>query len=351
MKIETTEKSLRNEVDFDNLVFGKHFADHMFNMTFNEGDWNGGVIKPFQKIDVWPSMCSIHYGQAVFEGMKAYYNQDGKISLFRPKKYLNRLNRSSERLCIPEVNPDQVLEGILKLLELDREWVPQAKNSSLYIRPFIFAADSFLGVDVAKHYELFVISSPVGAYYKTGLKPVNLITSGEFVRAVKGGLGEAKTPANYAASLMAARDAHKKGFSQVLWLDGKTGKNVEEVGTMNVFFRINDTLVTPVLNGSILDGVMRDSVIQLAKEWGMKVEERTLSIDELIDASKSGELKDAFGTGTAAVISPIGEIVHNDETIIVNNKQTGELAERILQTITAIQYGHGEDPFNWMYYL
>jgi branched-chain amino acid aminotransferase len=348
MRITKTTKSRKHEVDFDNLGFGEHFSDHMFSCEYKNGKWDVPQIVPYNSISVSPSICSLHYGQIVFEGLKAFYAGD-KINLFRPEKYHERFVRSCKRLCIPPVEYDLFIEGMKELVILDGHWVPKSKGTSLYIRPFIFATDDFLGVKVSDTYLFLIITSPVGAYYKEGLNPVSLITSGEYTRAARGGLGEAKTPANYAASLLPAEIAKKKGFTQVLWLDGVENKYIEEVGTMNILFVIDNKLITPALEGTILPGVTRDSVITLAKDWGIAVEERPISIDEVIAASKKGTLQEVFGSGTAAVISPVGEIRHLDETIIVNSKKIGKLSQKFYDEITGIQYGEKEDRFGWRF--
>ncbi len=346
MRITKTLKSRKNEIDFNDLGFGRHFSDHMFSCDYKNGKWDIPQIVPYGSISISPSICSLHYGQIIFEGLKAFYAAE-KINIFRPEKYHERFNRSAMRLCIPPVDYDLFIKGIEALIVLDGHWVPQNKGASLYFRPFIFATDDFLGVRASETYSFLIITSPVGAYYKEGINPVKLITSGEYTRAARGGLGEAKTPANYAASLLPAQMAQDKGFTQVLWLDGVENRFIEEVGTMNIFFIIDNKLVTPSLEGTILSGVTRDSVITLAKEWGIEVEERRVSIDELISSSKDGSLKEVFGTGTAAVISPVGEIKHEEETIIINNKKIGELSQKLYDEITGIQYGEKEDKFNW----
>ena len=347
MNISRTDQSKIGSVDFDNLAFGEVFSDHMLSMDYEYGHWMPAHIKPFGKIEIFPSLCSLHYGQAVFEGLKAFYAKGDVINIFRPEKYHERYNRSCQRLCIPGMPFEPFFEGIRELIALDREWVPRKKGCSLYIRPFVFAADSYIGVRVSKTYCFMVLTSPVGAYYKEGMNPVRLITSGEYVRAVQGGLGMAKTPANYAASLLPAEEAHKKGFTQVLWLDGIERKYIEEVGTMNICFVIDDELITPALEGSILAGVTRDTVIQVAKDWGIKVTERRISIDEVFAMSKEGRLKEVFGTGTAAVISPVGEIQHNDTLIRINDGKTGDLSQKLYDEITGIQYGERPDKFGW----
>lgn len=348
INITKTQRSRINETDFENLGFGEVFSDHMFSMEYRNDEWTSPQIVPFGNIEILPSLCSLHYGQVVFEGLKAFHTKNG-IIVFRPEKYHERMNKSSQRLCIPEIDYETFIEGLTELLKLDRNWVPRKRGCSLYIRPFIFATDNFLGVKISKTYRFMIITSPVGAYYKEGFNPLRLITSGKYARAVKGGLGAAKTPANYAASLLPAEEAKKKGFSQVLWLDGIEKKYIEESGAMNVFFLIDNELVTPSLESSILEGVTRNTVIHLAKEWGVGVHERKISIDEVLSASNAGILKEVFGTGTAAVISPIGEIRHNDAQIIINDGKTGAFSQKLFDEITGIQYGEKEDTFGWCY--
>lgn len=349
MTITKTEKSRINEVDFDNLGFGQNFSDHMLMAWYRDGSWQPPVIVPYGTIEISPSMCSLHYGQAVFEGLKAFRTSNGSMNLFRPETYHARFNRSCARLCIPPMDFEMFLSGLKELLLLDQAWVPKARGCSLYIRPFVFAADNFLGVHVAKTYIFMIITSPVGAYYKEGLDPVSLITSGEYVRAVKGGLGAAKTPGNYAASLLPAEKALEQGYTQVLWLDAIERKYVEEVGTMNIAFLIDGVLLTPPLEGSILGGVTRDSVLRLAKEWGIPVREEQISISEVFEFAKSGRLQEVFGTGTAAVISPVGRISHEGETIVINDGRIGAFSQRLYDEITSIQYGEKPDPFGWIY--
>jgi branched-chain amino acid aminotransferase len=351
MEIVKTRQSRREQVDFEHLGFGEVFSDHMLIMDFKDGEWGPAQIVPYGTIEVFPAMCSFHYGQMIFEGLKAFYTRMGAINIFRPQKYHERMNRSCQRLCIPEMSFDLFKEGFKALVSLDREWVPKKGGHSLYIRPFIFATDNFLGVRVSETYRFMIITSPVGAYYKEGLNPVKLITPGEYIRAAKGGLGEAKTPANYAATLLPAEEAKKKGFTQVLWLDGIERKYVEEVGTMNLFFLIGDELITPSLEGTILSGVTRDSVLNLAREWKIKTIERRLSIDEVFKTSKEGKLKEVFGTGTAAVISPVGEIYHNDNRIVINNGKIGSLSKKLYDEITGIQYGERVDKYGWCFFV
>ncbi|HOW54251.1 MAG TPA: branched-chain amino acid aminotransferase [Syntrophorhabdaceae bacterium] len=347
ISVRKSKKTTRNEVDFDNLEFGVHFSDHMYFVDYENGKWGTPHIEPYGPMKMYPALSTLHYGQAVFEGLKAFRGIDGKIRLFRPDKNHERHNMSCERMCIPAISYELFLEGIKKLVELDHAWVPEKRGCSLYIRPFVFATDNFLGVRVSYTYRFMIIASPVGAYYKEGLNPVKLITSGEFVRAVKGGLGAVKTPANYAASLYPGEVAKKKGFTQVLWLDGIENRYIEEVGTMNIMFVIDGTLVTPPLEGSILPGVTRNSVISLAKHWGLPLEERKITIDEVMSEAKKERLQEVFGTGTAAVISPVGWIQHNDNTITIHNGEIGPVSQRLYDEITGMQYGEKADPFGW----
>jgi branched-chain amino acid aminotransferase len=349
METKKTAKSKINKVDFSRLGFGEVFTDHMLNMSYDKGKWANPKITPYGPVMMSPALSALHYGQMVFEGLKAFHVKDGSINVFRIDKHIERFNRSCHRLCIPGINPDTFLGGLIKLLETDRQWIPGKKGYSLYIRPFTFAADNRLGVHVSQKYQFMIILSPVGAYYKEGFNPVKLITAVEHARSVEGGLGAAKTAGNYAASLFAAHEAQKKGFTQVLWLDGVHRNFVEEVGTMNIFFLIGDELVTPHLGGTILAGITRDSVIHLAKDWGIKVSERKLPMDEVFEAAAKGTLKEAFGTGTAAVISPVGLIQHKGQNITINNNQPGELALKLYDAITGIQYGEKPDKYGWCY--
>jgi branched-chain amino acid aminotransferase len=351
MEIMKTKQSRRDQIDFENLGFGEVFSDHMLIMDYKDGEWGSAQIVPYGPIEVFPAMCSFHYGQMIFEGLKAFYTRMGAINIFRPQKYHERMNRSCQRLCIPKMSFDLFMDGLKELVNLDKEWIPKKRGYSLYIRPFVFATDSFLGVKISETYRFMIITSPVGAYYKEGINPVKLITPGDYIRAAKGGLGAAKTPANYAATLLPAEEAKKKGFTQVLWLDGVKRKYVEEVGTMNLFFLIGDKLITPPLEGTILPGVTRDSVIHLARDWKIKVLERKLSIDEVFKASKEGKLKEAFGSGTAAVISPVGEIHHNKKRIIINKGEIGSLSQKLYDEITGIQYGEKVDKFGWCFFV
>jgi branched-chain amino acid aminotransferase len=331
------------------LKFGRIFTDHMFIMEYDEGrGWHSPRIVPYQPITLEPSAMVFHYAQTVFEGLKAYRTADGRILLFRPEMNVKRLNRSCARLSIPPVDESLALEAIRKLVETDSGWVPEEEGTSLYIRPFIIATEPHVGVAPSSSYLFMIILSPVGAYYADGLKPVSILVETRDVRAVPGGVGEAKTGGNYAASLRAQEEAKKLGCSQVLWLDGIHRRYVEEVGSMNVFFKIGGTVVTPELGGSILDGITRDSVLRLLKHWGVKAEERRVSIDEIREAHRAGLLEEAFGTGTAAVVSPIGELVHAGDRMTIGGGRIGELTAKLYDTLTGIQYGRLEDPFGWM---
>lgn len=348
IKIEKTTAPKAKPTDESSLGFGRLFTDHMFIMDYTEGKgWHDARIVPYQNLSLDPSAMVLHYGQAIFEGMKAYHTEDGRILLFRPEKNMERANISNDRLCIPRIDEDFCVEAIKELVKVDADWIPKSPGTSLYIRPFIIATDAHLGVHPAHNYMFIVILSPVGAYYPEGLNPVKIYVEDEYVRAVRGGIGFSKTPGNYAASIKAQDVAEKKGYTQVLWLDGVERKYVEEVGTMNVFFRIGDEVVTPALQGSILAGITRDSVIQVLKHWGVKVTERRISIQELYDAYDNGTLVEAFGSGTAAVISPIGELIWEDRAITLSGGQIGELSQKLYDTITGIQSGKLDDPFGW----
>jgi len=334
--------------DQNNLVFGVNFTDHMFMMDYTEGrGWHDPRIIPYKPLMMEPSSMVLHYGQAIFEGLKAYKARDGRILLFRPHQNMARTNVSNERLCIPPIHVDDMVEAIKATVKMDRDWIPEAEGTSLYIRPFIIATDPYLGVRPSHTYKFMIILCPVGAYYPEGIDPVKIYVENKYVRAVKGGIGFAKTPGNYAASIKAQMEAHDKGYTQVLWLDGVERKYIEEVGTTNVFFKIDGEVITPALEGSILAGITRDSTIELLKDWGIPVTERRLGIEEVYKAHDQGKLEEAFGTGTAAVISPIGELNWNNRIISINNGRTGELSHRIYDTITGIQSGELEDKFGW----
>ncbi len=349
INIEPAERSKIHEIDFNNLVFGRKFSDHMFVMEYEHGEWNEPVIKPYGPIEVTPALNTLHYGQAIFEGMKAFYVDENTINIFRPDVHHERLNNSARRMDIPETDYDIFITALEELMKLDHQFVPKQFGTSLYIRPFIFASDDLLAARSSTKFSYYIITSPVGTYYSEGFAPVSLTTTDEYVRAVSGGTGEAKTAGNYAASFLPAKKAVQDGYTQVLWLDATEHKYIEEVGTMNIHFLIGDTLVTPELTGSILPGVTRRSVTALAVEWGYNVEERRISIDEVFKASENGELKEVFGSGTAAVISPVGLIHHKGSTINIGTGKIGDFAKRLFDEITGIQYGKLEDPYGWIH--
>lgn len=339
---------LKTKPDSKSLGFGQHFTDHMFTMRWNrEQGWHDSRIEPYGPFSLEPAAMVFHYGQAIFEGMKAYRRGDNKLFLFRPMENLNRMNQSAVRMCMPRFPADHVLAALRALVYLDQDWVPASKGATLYIRPTMIATEPAVGLRSSEEYLFFIICCPVGAYYSEGFSPTKIYVEDHYVRAVPGGVGNAKTAGNYAASLRAQIEAHDRGYTQVLWLDAVERRYVEEVGTSNIFFVINDELITPPLEGSILPGVTRDSVLQLARDWGWKVSERRLTIDEIIAAGESGALQESFGTGTAAVISPVGEFCYRDRHIQINGGQVGERARRLYDELQAIQFGQGEDPYNW----
>lgn len=330
------------------LIFGTLFTDHMFVMNYETGkQWYNPRIVPYQPIVLEPSAMVFHYGQEMFEGLKAYKTEDGRTLLFRPDKNIERANNTNRRICIPTIPEEDFLQAIKTIVKVDEAWIPSKEGTSLYIRPFIIATDPFLGVRSSDTYLFMIILSPVGAYYPEGLNPVKIWIEDEYVRAVRGGIGEAKTGGNYVASLASQAKAHNEGYSQVLWLDGVERKYIEEVGAMNIFFKINGVIVTPVLNGSILPGVTRNSVIELCKSWNIRVEERKISVDELLEAATNGSLEEVFGSGTAAVISPVGHLRFGDKVIQIKDGGIGELSQKLYDTITGIQLGKIEDKFNW----
>jgi branched-chain amino acid aminotransferase len=350
LKIELTEASGRKALPpQDNLGFGIYLSDHMFLMEYKKGiGWHSPRIMPYGNFSLDPAAACFHYGQAIFEGLKAYRGRDGRIRLFRAGDNMARLNRSAWRMCMPQIEEKDLLDAIKALIRIEERWVPDAKGTSLYIRPFMFATEAFLGVRPAKKYLLAVILSPVGAYYAEGFNPVRIFVTDKYVRAAVGGVGEAKTAGNYAASLMASEEAKKLGFTQVLWLDAAERRYVEEVGTMNIFFLLEDTLVTPALTGSILPGITRDSVLTLARDWGLKVNERSVAIDEVLEGITNGTLKECFGTGTAAVVSPVGSLYYKERDYPINEGETGSLSQRLFDEITGRQYGEREDTHGWV---
>ena len=350
MEIKVTRAAqLKEKPDSSKLVFGKCMTDHMFIIDYDAGQgWHDARIIPYGPLMIDPAAKVLHYAEEIFEGLKAYRTADGSIQLFRVMDNIKRMNDSADRLCMPQIPEDIAFEGIKALVEMEQDWVPSEKDTSLYIRPFMIGLDAALGVHSSHHVQFIVVVCPVGAYYPEGLNPVKIYIEDEDVRAVKGGTGMAKTGGNYAASLRAGNRAEQKGYTQVLWLDGVHRKYIEEVGAMNVMFKVNGKILTPDLNGSVLDGITRRSCIQLLKDWGYEVEERRISAEELFEAAKNGTLEEAWGTGTAAVVSPIGELAEGDEKCIINNNQIGEVTQKLYDQLTGIQWGRVEDPHNWI---
>ena len=349
MEIKITKaQEQKPHVPVDQLGFGRVFTDHMAVMEFKKESWGDANILPFGPLPLHPASTVLHYGQEVFEGLKAYRAEDGRILLFRIRDNFERMNEGAQRVALPKVNVEDAIRVVATLVDLDREWVPDAEGTSLYIRPNLFGTDPKLGVDASQNAMLNVICSPSGSYYEKGLAPIRIYVESQYVRAVRGGVGYIKTGGNYAASLAAGELAHQKGFSQVLWLDGIEQKYVEEVGSMNIFFRFKDELVTPALQGSILSGITRRSVIELAKSFHMPVHERRISMEEVFERAQNGELLEAFGSGTAAVISPIGVLRWNDRDVVINQEKIGELSQKLYDTLTGIQYGRIDDSFGWV---
>ena len=344
----TRTTSKKDKPKDKDLAFGNVFTDHMFVADFEEEKgWYDPRVEPYAPFPLDPATAVLHYGQSLFEGLKAFRGRDGKIRLFRPQKHVERLNRTAQRMTIPPIEPDLILKSWTTLVDVDRDWVPSSVGTSLYIRPTVIASEPFLGVRPAKQYLYYVIVSPVGPYYPEGLAPTRIKVIDNYVRAVAGGLGEAKTSANYAASLYAAEEAKHEGFTQVLWLDGVEHRYIEEVGTSNIMLKIADEVITPPLAGTILAGVTRDTSLALLKSWGVRVAERPITIDEVVAAADKGSLQEVWATGTAAVISPVGELAYKGRRIVVNRGKIGATAQKLYDTIVAIQYGEAPDPHGW----
>ncbi len=334
--------------DESKLGFGEIFTDHFFTMKYhNEKGWYDAAIEPYRMLSLDPTAMCLHYGQEIFEGMKAYRGKDDSIYLFRPEDNFKRFNVSAERLCMPEVEIDFVMEALKKLVLLEKDWIPHGSGTSLYIRPTMIATEAALGLHASSEYLFFIIVGPVGAYYPEGFGPTKIYVSEEYVRSVRGGIGYCKAAGNYAASLYAGKLAGEMGYTQVLWLDAIERKYVEEVGTSNIFFLIGEKLITPPLSGAILPGITRDSVIQTARSWGFNVSEKQLSIDEILAASADESLKEVFASGTAAIISPVGQIYYKGKEHVINNGGIGPLTERLYNEILQVQYGEKKDPFGW----
>jgi branched-chain amino acid aminotransferase len=339
----------RPHPDEDQLGFGRYFADHMLEMAYEPpSGWGEPRIVPYGPLNLDPAASALHYGQAMFEGLKAFRLVDGRVALFRVDAHTHRLARGATRLSMPPPDPGTLREALVALVSMDADWVPSAPGTALYLRPVLIGTEAFLGVRPSSRYLLFVITSPVGAYYAAGLHPVKIWVETESVRAVRGGIGWVKAGGNYVASLKTAEEVRERGYEQVLWLDALEHRYLEEVGTMNVFVRIGDELVTPPLSGSILAGITRDTVLTLANDWGLKATERPITFDELVHADRNGTLQEVFGCGTAAVISAVGELGHAGGAIVVNGGRTGPLAQRLYDAITDIQYGRATDTHGWL---
>lgn len=351
LTIKKIDRASKLELPKD-LIFGAMFADHMFEMDYSpDKGWHNATIKKFENLSLHPAAMVLHYGQEIFEGMKAYRHADGKIALFRPEKNFERMNVSAKRLCMPEFDVPFMVEALKKLVDIDRDWVPKEEGQSLYIRPFMIATDPYVGVRASDTYKLLIIASPVGLYYPQGLKPVPILVADQYVRAVKKGVGFTKCGGNYAAGMIAQKEAKEKGYTQVLWLDAIENKYIEEVGTMNLFVQFENEVATPELAGSILAGVTRMSTIEVLKDWGYKVNERNISIEELYESFENGTLKEIFGTGTAATISCVGKLEYKGKILDTTNGVTGDLSRRLYDHITGIQFGKVEDKFNWLSFI
>lgn len=345
--IELT-KNPKQKPDPDNLKFGTVFTDHMFIMDYDPANgWHDGRIVPYAPIALDPASSVFHYGQEMFEGLKAYKTKDGRVQLFRPDMNAKRTNNTNKRMCMPEIDEQLYVDAIKALVDVDRDWIPQKENTALYIRPFIIATDKYLGVAASSTYKFMIILSPVGPYYESGLAPTKIYVENEFVRSAPGGTGFAKIGGNYAAAMIAEQKAHDMGYDQVLWLDAKEGKYVEEIGTSNAFFKIDGEIYTAPLVGTILPGITRDSMITVMKDWGYKVNEVRFTIDDVFKASEEGRLEEVFATGTAAVISPVGELYWNDKHIVINNNEIGELSQKLYDELYGIQTGEKADTRGW----
>lgn len=340
--------TLKEKPDSSSLGFGKVFTDYMFLMDYSrESGWHDARIVPFANLSIHPASTVLHYGSEIFEGLKAYRTADGTVQLFRPIENIRRMNKSADRMCLPTIPEDLAMQVLTEFVKVEQDWTPSAEGTSLYLRPFMFGNDETLGVHAVHHATYAIIASPVGSYYKEGINPVKIMIESDDVRAVRGGTGEAKCGGNYAASNRAGERAEQKGYAQVLWLDGVHRKYIEEVGAMNVMFKIAGEVVTPMLSGSILPGITRKSCLEVLRSKGYKVSERLISIDELAEAMENGTLEEAWGCGTAAVVSPIGELCYKDRKFVVNNGEIGEVTQMLYDTLTGIQWGKLEDTFGW----
>ena len=349
IRYELSDKLKEKPKDETKLGFGHIFTDHMFVMDYERGKgWYDARIVPYGDITLSPAAMCLHYGQEIFEGLKAYRTADGKVQLFRPQENFKRMNNSAKRMVIPDIDEEFCLYALKELLKVEEDWVPHTEGASIYIRPFIISTDANVGVKPADHYMFMIILSPSGAYYSTGLNPVKIYVESRYVRAVRGGTGFAKTAANYAISLAGQDEAHKQDYEQVLWLDGVEQKYAEEVGSMNIFFVIDGEVITPELTGSVLPGITRKSVVEICRDKGYKVSERRISIEEIAKAYDDGKLDEVFGTGTAAVISPVGHLKWNDKIMTINDNKIGEISHMLYDTMTGIQWGKLEDKYGWI---
>jgi len=353
-KITKNTSTRYDAIDWNNLRFGVYFSDHFFIAKYKDGKWDDGEIVPYGPLPFEPALCTFHYAQSCFEGLKAFNCMDangnitGNANIFRPKKNAERLNMSGERLCMPPIDVDFQIEAMKELVKIDQKFIPKKRGQSLYLRPFIMGSGNFLGVQASAEYLYMIVTSPVASYYANGLEPIKILVQDEYVRAVRGGLGFTKAAANYAASLYGGTKAKEKGFSQVLWLDGVEFKYVDEVGAMNIMFLIDGELITPTLEqGSILAGVTRMSILEIAKDMCIKVSERRIAFQEIIDAHKAGKLQECFGTGTAAIISPVGQLTYKGEDMVINDNKIGQLSQKLFDTILDIQYSNIPDPKGW----
>jgi branched-chain amino acid aminotransferase len=347
IKITRTDEP-KQKPDMDSLGFGNYFTDHMFVMDYINGKWVDHRIIPYGNLNISPANMVFHYSMSTFEGLKAYRAKNGDINLFRPMMNMERMNRSNERMALAKFDVNDAMQALKELLRIDEDWIPSKSGTSMYIRPFVIAADSYIGVRPSQTFQFYIILSPVGSYYKEGMNPTKIYVEKKYVRTVKGGTGAVKAGGNYAGSMLAQIEAKEKGFAQVLWLDGVERKYIEEVGTSNVFFVIGDETVTPELSGSILPGITRDSVIALLKKMGRKVTERQIALDEVFEAHKNGQLKEAFATGTAAVISPIGLLATDEKSIVINGGEIGHISQMLYDTLTGMQYGEIKDDLGWI---
>ncbi len=346
IRIQQTNASRIDTLDESNIPFGQLYSDHMFVADYKNGEWQDLRIEPYQNISVSPANSALHYGITIFEGLKAYRNPEGEVVIFRPEANAQRLNISAERMCIPEVPEALFMEALTELIRLDSSWVPSSPNTSLYIRPFVFGTDEYIGIKPSENFRFMIITCPVGAYYS---QPVNVKIETKFSRAFDGGTGFAKAGGNYAASMYPAKLAQEKGFHQLIWTDGKTHEYIEESGTMNVMFIVDGKLLTAPTSGTILKGITRDSVLTIAREWGIEVEERPIAVKEIVAAAREGRLEEAFGVGTAATIAPIAKIGYEEEILEINNPSGGEFSNKILKELNDIRTGVIEDKYGWTY--